>query len=401
MSILQNYKSSFLLLLSMIAGGTFGIYLGHPVALLDSIANLFLNLLYCIVVPMIFISLVTAIARMTDLKKLAKLLLWIFVITIATEIISALYMCGLFAFIDPAAGVQISFSTPIGELNSNNNLLAMFTVDDFTKLFSRKSLMALIIFTMAFGIAVATLEEKKQSRMLEGFSLLEEVIMKLVGYVMKIAPLGLFSLFTNLLAEQGAAIVGPLSRAIIIFFIASVVYYFLSTSLYGYISGGLNGMKKLWAHIITPTLTSLGTCSSAATIPSNLVAAKAIGISDEVKDLSIPLGANLHKDGAVMIQILKIAFLCNIFGVNFFDPTNLFLAVTISVIASSVMGAIPAGGYVGELFIISAFGFPPETIPIMVMIGTITDAPATAINASSDVGMGMIVDRIVNKKSFN
>lgn len=71
MSILQNYKSSFLLLLSMIAGGTFGIYLGHPVALLDSIANLFLNLLYCIVVPMIFISLVTAIARMTDLKKIS------------------------------------------------------------------------------------------------------------------------------------------------------------------------------------------------------------------------------------------------------------------------------------------------------------------------------------------
>lgn len=397
MSIFSNYKSSLYLLMSMVLGGIFGLYMPVQAKFLDPVSSLFLNLLYCVVVPMIFVSLVTAIARMSNLKRLAKLLLWVFIITILTEVIAAVYMCGVVGLFDPAQGVHITMNTPVGELKSDSNILAMFTVDDFTKLFSRKSLMALIVFTLSFGIAVATLEEVKRVKVVTAFELLEEIVMKLVGYVMKIAPIGLFSLFSNLMAEQGASIVGPLSRAIIIFFGASIIYYILSTTLYGQLSGGMTGVKRLWAHIITPSLTSLGTCSSAATIPSNLIAAKNIGISDEVKDLTIPLGANLHKDGAVMIQILKIAFLCSVFGIDFFSPTNLILAITISVIASTVMGAIPAGGYVGELFIVSAFGFPPETIPIMVMIGTITDAPATTINATSDVGMGMIVDKILSR----
>jgi Na+/H+-dicarboxylate symporter len=96
-----------------------------------------------------------------------------------------------------------------------------------------------------------------------------------------------------------------------------------------------------------------------------------------VVDLTIPLGANLHKDGACLITILKISFLCSILGINFFEPRNLIMAIICSTLASMVMGAIPAGGYVGELFIISLFGFPPVTIPVMVLIGTITDAPAT------------------------
>ncbi|MGZ7246271.1 cation:dicarboxylate symporter family transporter, partial [Streptococcus pyogenes] len=113
------------------------------------------------------------------------------------------------------------------------------------------------------------------------------------------------------------------------------------------------------------------------TLPINLEHAKKLGIPDEIADLVIPLGANLHKDGACVIQIIKIAFLCSVFDVNFVTPRNILMAIVVSVIASVVMGGIPAGGYVAEIFIISAFGFPPEAIPIMVLIGTITDAPAT------------------------
>lgn len=401
MEVLQSYKSSIILILGMVVGGLFGFYFPVHAGYLSPISSLFLNLLYCVVVPMIFVSLVTAIARMSDLKKLAKVLLWIGIITVVTGIISAIFMAVVVTIFNPAQGVQISLKDTVENLTTNSNVLAMFTVDDFNKLFSRRSLMALIVFTLAFGVAVASLAEEKRLKVLNAFEILEEIVMKLVGYVMKLAPIGLFSLFANLIAEQGSAIVGPLSRSVVIYFIAAIVYFIVSTSIYGQIAGGINGVKALWKNIITPSLTSLGTCSSAATIPSNLVAAKAIGIKDEVRDLAIPLGANLHKDGAVMIQILKIAFLCAIFNIDFLRPDILITAILISVLASTVMGAIPAGGYVGEVFIISAFGFPPETIPIMVLIGTITDAPATTINATSDVGMGMLVDRIVNKNKFS
>lgn len=155
-----------------------------------------------------------------------------------------------------------------------------------------------------------------------------------------------------------------------------------------------------WKNIIPSTLTSLGTCSSAAAIPSNFIAAKKIGVPDDIANITIPMGANLHKDGAVLIQILKIVFMCSIFNINILEPGNLITAIMVSVVASCVMGAIPGGGYVGEIFIVSAFGFPEVAIPIMVLIGTITDAPATAINATGDVGAAMVVSRVVEGKDW-
>ena len=128
--------------------------------------------------------------------------------------------------------------------------------------------------------------------------------------------------------------------------------------------------------------------------------AKEIGIPEEVADISVPLGANLHKDGACIIQILKIALLCSVFGIDYATPRNIFMSIVVAVIASVVMGGIPAGGYVAEIFIISVFGFPTVSIPIMVLIGTITDAPATAINVTGDTGLAMIIARVVEGKDW-
>ena len=92
--------------------------------------------------------------------------------------------------------------------------------------------------------------------------------------------------------------------------------------------------------------------------------------------------------------------MCSVFNIPFLTVQNIITAVVVSVVASTVMGAIPAGGYVGEIFIVSAFGFPQVSIPIMVLIGTITDAPATAINVTGDVGIAMIISRFVEGKNW-
>lgn len=125
-----------------------------------------------------------------------------------------------------------------------------------------------------------------------------------------------------------------------------------------------------------------------------------MGIPDDIADITIPLGANLHKDGACIIQILKIAFLCSIFGIPYATPRNIIMSIVVAVVASVVMGGIPAGGYVAEIFIISAFGFPTVAIPVMVLIGTITDAPATVVNVTGDTGLAMVIARIVDGKDW-
>ncbi|AFR70298.1 dicarboxylate/amino acid:cation symporter [Brachyspira pilosicoli] len=399
MNILKNYKFSFILILGMLVGSIIGVIFGEKATVLQPIADIFLNLLYCCVVPMIFVSLVYSISNMENTNKLGKVLGIMIVIFLLAETIAAIYMLIITIIFNPAEGANIAMNETINNMTSNSNILAMFTVNDFPLLWSRQNLMALIVFAMLIGIATVKVGEVGKP-VVKFFGSLTSIISKVVSYVMYIAPIGLGAFFATLVGQNGAALSGPLSRALIIYFIAAVVFYFLSNTVFAYLAYGIKGVKLFWKYIIPPSLVSLGTCSSAATIPTNLIAGKNIGIPDDINDLTIPMGCNLHKSGATLITILKITFMCSMFNINILEPQNIITAILVSVLASSVMGAIPAGGYVGEIFIISAFNFPPESIPIMVLIGTITDAPATAINATNDVGAGMLLARIFKGKNW-
>lgn len=399
MNILRNYKFSFILILGMLVGSIIGAIFGEKASVLQPIADIFLNLLYCCVVPMIFVSLVYSISNMENTNKLGKVLGIMILIFLLAETIAAIYMLIITIIFNPAEGANIAMNETINNMTSNSNILAMFTVNDFPLLWSRQNLMALIVFAMLIGIATVKVGETGKP-VVKFFGSLTSIISKVVSYVMYIAPIGLGAFFATLVGQNGAALSGPLSRALIIYFIAAIVFYFASNTIFAYLAAGIKGVKLFWKYIIPPSLVSLGTCSSAATIPTNLIAGKNIGIPDDINDLTIPMGCNLHKSGATLITILKITFMCSMFNINILEPQNIITAILVSVLASSVMGAIPAGGYVGEIFIISAFNFPPESIPIMVLIGTITDAPATTINATNDVGAGMLLARIFKGKNW-
>ena len=185
-----------------------------------------------------------------------------------------------------------------------------------------------------------------------------------------------------------------------LYLVVILIYFAVSQTAYAYIAAGSEGVRRWWKTCVPPALTALGTCSSAATLPINMRQAKEIGVPDEIADLVVPLGANLHKDGACIIQIIKVAFLCSVFGMQYATFENILLSIFVAVIASIVMGGIPAGGYVAEIFIISAFGFPTVSIPIMVLIGTITDAPATVVNVTGDTGFAMVIARLVEGKDW-
>ena len=398
-SIWNTYKSSVLLLGAMIAGGVIGFFWGEGAKVLQPVADIFLNLLYCCVVPLIFCSLTAAIAKMENLVKLRKILITFLAGTIITGVISCLFMIAAVLLFDPAKGAVLEMAEEIEHVSGSMNILGMFTVGDFPLLFSKSNLMSLIVFTIMFSIAIIMAGEKGKPvlKLMEGLS---DIIVNVIGIVMKIAPVGLGCYFAILIGEHGEQVIGPLSRAIIIYTAVIVIYYVVSQTVMAYIGAGTMGVKRWWKTALPPTLTALGTCSSAATLPLNLIQGKQLGLPDDIADIAIPLGANLHKDGACIIQILKIAFLCSIFGIPYATPRNIAMSVIVAVVASVVMGGIPAGGYVAEIFIISAFGFPTVSIPVMVLIGTITDAPATVVNVTGDTGLAMVIARVVDGKDW-
>ena len=395
----KNYKSSIILLGSMILGGIIGAIWGEGASILQPVADLFLNLLYCCVVPFIFCSLVAAVTRMTDLAKLKKILVIFIISVFVTGIIACIFMIIPCLITDPAEGYVLESAEEVTDLSSSLNILGMFTVNDFSGLLSRKNLLALIVFAMLFSFGTIAAGEKGK-KITEAMDAVTTVLVKVLGIVMKIAPIGLGCYFAILIGQYGSEVVGPMGKAVLMYLIITIVYFIVSQTAYAYIGAGKEGVKKWWATCVPPTLTALGTCSSAATLPTNMIQAREIGIPDEIADIVIPLGANLHKDGSSSIQIIKIAFLCSVFGVTYATAGNILMSIFIAVIAGVVMGGIPAGGYVAEIFIMSAFGFPTMAIPIMVLIGTITDAVSTAVNVTGDTGLAMVIARFVEGKDW-
>ncbi len=395
----NTYKSSILLLAAMVTGGVVGLFWGDGASVLQPVADTFLNLLYCCVVPLIFCSLTAAIAKMEDMRKLRTILIVFMIGTIVTGIISCLFMVVPSLMFDPAKGAALDMSKEVSDLTGKLDILGMFTVNDFPKLLSRSNLMALIVATIIFSFGVIFAGEKGKP-VVNMMECLTKVIVKVIGIVMKLAPIGLGCYFAILIGQYGKEVIGPLGRAIVMYLIVIVIYFVISQTVMAYIGAGRLGVKRWWQTAVPPTLTALGTCSSAATLPVNIEQAKQIGIPDDVADIVVPLGANLHKDGACIIQILKIAFLCSVFNINYATPRNIIMSIVVAIVASVVMGGIPAGGYVAEIFILSVFGFPAVSVPVMVLIGTITDAPATAVNVTGDTGLAMIIARIVHGKEW-
>lgn len=166
--------------------------------------------------------------------------------------------------------------------------------------------------------------------------------------------------------------------------------------MYSYIGGGVKGVKTFWANAAEPSITALGTCSSLGTLPVNIRAAKKMGISDDIVDICLPLLVNLNKGGVAMIAALKIVFIYSVLGIPFtFDVFAMTIAI--SVLSAIIVGGIPGGAFLGEIFIVTTLGLPLEVIPMLVVIGAITDAPATLINVIHDLNATQIVERLMGR----
>jgi Na+/H+-dicarboxylate symporter len=321
---------------------------------------------------------------------------------LATILISAIVM--IFAvYLFPIHQDMIVSKVPVENIQSGSvgdQITKLITTNDFFELLSRKSMLALIIFSFLIGFA--TLQSGEKGNVFKSFlDSGNEVMKQLLNIIMKLAPVGLGAYFAYQVGVFGPQLLGIYAKPMAVYYGACVVYFFTFFSLYAIIAGGKRAFKVFWSNNITPSLTAIGTCSSIATIPANLDAAQKMGIPSHVRNLVIPLGAPLHKDGSSMSSILKITFLFAMFGKDFTEPSTILLALGITVIVSIVEGGIPNGGYIGEVLAITVYGFPMEqALPVAMILGTLVDPIATLLNANGDVISSMMVSRFSEKTKW-
>ena len=177
--------------------------------------------------------------------------------------------------------------------------------------------------------------------------------------------------------------------------------HFIIYTIYAFIAGGKNGVKAFWKNVIPATATALGTCSSAACIPINIESTKKMGVPDDIAETTIPLGTSFHKDGSIIGSVFKIMFLVALFGTSLATTGEIISVLGVALLANLLITAVPiGGGTISEMLIITMMGYPVAALPILTIIATIIDAPATVLNVVGDDVSSMMVARIVDGKEW-
>ncbi len=401
-SFLKNYKSILLLVGGILAGSILGLVFGKGVAVIKPLGDIFLNLLFTAIIPLIFFTIASSVTSLEKSEKLGKLFTITMGVFLGTVLISAVLMIlGVLLFLIHQDFVvsKIPFEN-IQAGNPGSQITQLLTVNDFSELLSRKSMLALILFSFLIGFA--TLQSREKGQSFENFLRSgDEVMKQLLHIIMKTAPIGLGAYFAYQVGIFGPQLFGAYAKPIGLYYAVCAFYFLVFFSLYAFLAGGKKGLSIFWKNNITPSFTALGTCSSIATIPANLEAAKDMKIPDHISNIVIPLGAPLHKDGSGMSSIIKIAVIFAIFGKDFTEPSTLLLSLGITVIVSIVEGGIPNGGYIGEVLAITVYGLPMEqALPAAMIIATLVDPIATLLNANGDLVAAMMVTRIAEGKKW-
>ncbi|MBA2651853.1 MAG: dicarboxylate/amino acid:cation symporter [Tatlockia sp.] len=396
---LRAYLFSFSLFAAIIFGGFFGYLLGPKAQVLKPFGDIFLNLIFTAIVPLIFFSVSSAIARAGSMGKLGKIAFAMTLVFLFTSLVAAIYALFIVKIFPPAKGVFLSLpsTSKVEILSFSDQIAGIFTVPEFTKLLSHSNMMALIIFAILVGLAV-TVSSEKGKKFIGFLESGEEVFMRVFSLIMYYAPIGFFAYFAVLVSELGPKIMENYLRIALIYYLAAFLYFILASTLYAYLAAKSEGVKLFWKNILLPFTTSIATCSSAASIPANLMATKAMRVPPEIAETVVPLGAIIHKDGSVIGGIFKIAFLFGIFQLDFSGTTVLLTAIGVSLLVGTVMGAIPSGGMLGELLILSIYGFQPSVLIAIVAISIIIDPLATMLNVTGNCASSMMISRFVEGK---
>ena len=399
-SFLKSYGFIIFMLFGIVCGCLIGAFAPELGTKLEPLGTVFINLMFCIVVPLVFFSISSAIANAAGAKRAGKLMGVTVGTFFVTAAIAAIFMYIVILIFPISSGKVVEDSVEVAGLGFADLLVNFFTKPDFFELLSRKAILPLIVFAILFGFGVQK-SGGKETLTAKILANVTDCILNMMKIVTYYAPIGFLGFFASLVAAYGPDLIGQYSRTLLIYYVVCFVYMFIFFPIYARFGGGKGAVKVMFQHLFAPAAVSFGTCSSVATIPTNMKAAEDTGISKDVSEIVLPLGATMHMDGSAMGAIIKVAFLFGIFGLDF-GTGKAILAIIVAVFSSVAMSGIPGGGGTGDLVLCTVF-FPEQlaiAYPISIALANLIDPPATMVNAAGDYVASFIVSRFVDGKDW-
>ena len=352
---MRNYIQTVLLLLGVSIGAACGALAGPSASFVKPVGEIFLNLTFVLVVPVVFFSVANSVRKLTTERKLWRVLSRAVLVFLAGSVVAGFLTWVICGFWNPLGGYatripperMVIDGVAIGGRDLLSTIENMFTVSDFHMILSKDNLVPLIVFSALFGAATSLSSTKGETmgRFLESGM---DVVMEFMRILMYAAPVCLGCYFADLVGSLGGQIVSSFVNSMLLYLVVTLILFFGVNSLYVALAGGKGRLFSYWRNITEPSLLAVATCSSAATIPASIKSAKRMGVDDSVAESVIPLGINLNKDGSVVSSVLKTMFVVSFYGLGGYGCLSI---VAIGILASLVVGAIPVGGMTAEILI--------------------------------------------------
>jgi len=381
----------------------------------DFIGKLFLNALKMIIVPLVMSSVITGIAGIGSSGALGRLGGKTLLYYLATSLFAILVGLALVNLFTPGIIDGQPAKEVLGQLDSNMVADVMSKVEgkgagDVAEIFIRMfppniikaaadngQLLGIIVFSLFFGVFLTRIEEPFAETMYNFWQGLFQVMMKITDLIIKFAPLGVFGLVAKVVAETDTGKLGDLASSLGVFFItvllALAVHVLVTLPLMLKFVARVNPWRHYRA-MAPALLTAFSTSSSASTLPLTLECVeKNAGVSNRTTSFVLPLGATVNMDGTALYECVAAMFIAQAYGLDLSFATQ-FLVVTIALLTSIGVAAIPSASLVAITVILAAIGLPAEGIAMIMATDRILDMFRTAVNVFSDSCGAVIIGKL-------
>lgn len=366
-------------------------------AVAGPVGDAFLNLIFVLVVPLVFFSVSLSLCRLRSGGSLGRVVGRMAVVFVAMWVLYCLitYPSTLIFNLlgDGPAQAAASSREIASPVRLGSNFAAAVSVDDFPNLFSKFNLLPLIIFSALLGVGVSMAGEKGQPfrAFLESGA---EVVSQTLNLVMYAAPLGLGCYMADTLAREGLQMAGGYMRVLLLYCGLTLLFFFVVNPLLVRFARGREGLRAFWRLILPPSLTAMATASSAAAMPGNIEAARRMGVDGDIADTVVPLATNLLKAGSVCGGVLKAVYAMMLGGLAYAGFGPGLACIGIAILAGAVTGAVVNGGVTGGVLVCSMLGLAdPAIVGAVTIVGTLFDIPATLLNSQANVVAAVLVDK--------
>jgi len=401
----MKIKLHWQILIGMFLGVIYGIYLKDYIKYIDWIGTIFIRALQMIVVPLVLTSLITGVSNIESSSKLGRLGLKTMLYYFSTSLLAL--MTGLFMVNLFHPGIKDSIAIPgadsieFTEKTFKDTLIEIVPTNFFDVFHTNNQLLSVIFIALIFGIFITKLNEKPKLTLLNFFNSFFELIMKVTLFIMKFAPIGIFSLIATSISQQEN--IGLVAETLGKFFITCLgalgFHFFITLPLLIFLFLRINPFKHFRAMTI-PLLTAFSTASSNATLPLTMEEIESKSkVSNKVSSFTLPLGATINMDGTALYELVVVVFISQIMGQDL-SFTQQFILVSTALLASIGTAGIPMASLTTMAIILTALNLPLAAIAIILPVDRPLDMCRTATNVWSDSCGAVIIAKSEGEKVY-